>query len=137
MSLVIVRQAGEHDTTLISAHIAASQEEGLRFRGSIQSSPTSFSSGFSLVALVENEVVGSCTCSFKGDVAFISHIYVHPDARGIGVGDSLLRELLTLARTGASRVLAHALPGDRELKNLFERQGLTAQTIIVGRDLTD
>lgn len=137
MSLIVIRDAREDDSATIDEHRRQSQEEGARFRGSTQENRRTFSVGFSLVALVDQEIVGSCSCSYDDDVAFVSHIFVEPDARGIGVGDSLLRELLAKARTTSSRVLAHALPGDRDLKNLFERQGMTAQTIIVGRSLTD
>ena len=40
-----------------------------------------------------------------------------------------------IARTVADTWRAHALPGDRAMKNLFERHGLVAQTIVVGKSL--
>jgi len=67
---------------------------------------------------------------------FIHHVFVVPDAREIGLGDALVLHLLDELRgLGVSHVSAHALPGDRAMKNLFERHGLVAQTIVVGKSL--
>jgi GNAT superfamily N-acetyltransferase len=66
----------------------------------------------------------------------ITFVFVHPDARGIGVGESMVDEALTWAAgAGCSGLDALALPGDRETKNLYERSGLTARAIVVHRDL--
>lgn len=63
-------------------------------------------------------------------------LHVEQGARGVGIGDALLSRVLTdLAAEGAGSLTASAQPGDRSLKNLFERHGLVAQTILVGREL--
>jgi GNAT superfamily N-acetyltransferase len=72
----------------------------------------------------------------KDTSVFIHHVFVVPDAREIGLGDALILHLLDeLHGLGVSHVSAHALPGDRAMKNLFERHGLVAQTIVVGKSL--
>jgi ribosomal protein S18 acetylase RimI-like enzyme len=59
-----------------------------------------------------------------------------PAHREIGLGDALILHLIEELRSlGVAHVSAHALPGDRAMKNLFERHGLVAQTIVVGKSL--
>ena len=68
--------------------------------------------------------------------AEIECIYVTSGGREVGLGESLLGELLDLATAaGAEEVDATALPGDRETKNMFERAGLVARLIVVNRRL--
>lgn len=63
-------------------------------------------------------------------------LHVEEDARGVGIGDLLVLRLMSeLSSLGARSLVAAAQPGDRALKNLFERHGLVARTILVGRDL--
>jgi hypothetical protein len=40
-----------------------------------------------------------------------------------------------MTKRNAAWVQSSAMPGDRAMKNLFERHGLVAQTIIVGKKL--
>jgi hypothetical protein len=48
----------------------------------------------------------------------------------------LIQALISdLPSRGVKEIEAQALPGDRGMKNLFERHGLIAQTIIVGKSL--
>ena len=62
----------------------------------------------------------------------IRFLYVEPEARELGVGEALVDAVLADARaTGAFAVESTALPGDRDLKNLFERFGLVARAITV------
>ena len=66
----------------------------------------------------------------------ISDIYVTPEARGVGVGEAMMDELLDWARgRGCLGVDSLALPGDRETKNFFETHGLVARAITVHRAL--
>jgi len=68
--------------------------------------------------------------------AEIECIYVTAEARQVGLGESLLSELLEIAAgAGAEEIDATALPGDRETKNMFERAGLVARLIVVNRRL--
>ncbi len=63
-------------------------------------------------------------------------VYVDEGARQVGVGEALVDALLDSARAaGASALEATALPGDRELKNLFERVGLVARALTVYKSL--
>jgi GNAT superfamily N-acetyltransferase len=80
--------------------------------------------------------VGFLVLDIDGDVAHIDQAYVTPDARELGFGDALVDAAVAAARTaGASVIEAHALPGDRDTKNLYERAGITARLITVSRRL--
>lgn len=92
-------------------------------------------SGFSIVAEVDDVVVGFATIRLirAGDtsVASIVRIYVTARARRVGIGDALIAAARDTARTrGCQRIDAMALPGDRDTKNLYERNGLTARLIV-------
>jgi len=68
------------------------------------------------------------------DIARITFVFVHPEARGIGIGAALVELAEAWAQAGGcSGVDGLALPGDRETKNLYERAGLTARAIVVHR----
>lgn len=71
-----------------------------------------------------------------GGTGVVRQVYVHPEARELGLGDELLEAAIaaTVAAGGAT-VESVALPGDRETKNLFERAGLTARLITVAKRL--
>jgi GNAT superfamily N-acetyltransferase len=71
-----------------------------------------------------------------GDVAVVDQVYVTPEARELGFGDTLLEAAVEAATAAAAHVIeGHALPGDRETKNLYERAGITARLITVSRRL--
>ena len=68
----------------------------------------------------------------------VGDIYVLPDARGVGVGESMMELLMAWAgRRGCIGVDSLALPGDRNTKNFFETHGLVARAITVHRTLAD
>ena len=92
-------------------------------------------SGFSLVADVDGVVVGFATVRTtrvgEGLVASIVRVFVTARARRVGVGDALIAAARAKARErGCTRIDAMALPGDRDTKNLYERNGLTARLIV-------
>jgi len=90
-----------------------------------------------LVGTIDDVVVGFAAVHHSGTTATISHLYVTPEAREVGVGEALVEDLLAWAPiVGASALEATALPGDRETKNLFERVGMKARAITVSRRLT-
>lgn len=62
----------------------------------------------------------------------VTDLWVHPDARGIGVGHALMGDAADRAQTlGCIGIDARALPGDRATKNFFESFGLVARAIEV------
>ena len=84
--------------------------------------------GFAAARLVE--------LSDDTSLAEIDALYVLPEARGVGLGEALMDEVLAWAAgAGAAAVDAVALPGDRVTKNFFERYGMTARALQVHRRL--
>jgi GNAT superfamily N-acetyltransferase len=88
----------------------------------------------------EGAVVGYSIArtSREGDAAIvtITDLYTTPQARDVSIGEVLLETAIAWAiGIDAVAIDAHALPGARESKNLFERLGLTARLITVRRDL--
>ena len=70
--------------------------------------------------------------------AVIEELFVEPEARSVGVGESLADLLLGIAaERGAIGVDSLALPGDRATKNFFESRGMVARAIIVHRVVGD
>lgn len=60
----------------------------------------------------------------------ITDVFVEPSARGVGVGEAIMVEVLAWAEDrGAAGVDAWALPGARETKNFFEEQGFSARLL--------
>jgi GNAT superfamily N-acetyltransferase len=69
-------------------------------------------------------------------VARIDQVYVADEARELGFGDALVAEAMDWARRGGAELIeAETLPGDRNLKNLYERAGVTARLITVSKKL--
>ena len=71
-----------------------------------------------------------------GALGVVDDLYVEPAARGVGVGEAMMDELISWCREhGCEGIDAVALPGNRATKNFFERFGLVARAIVVHRDL--
>lgn len=69
-------------------------------------------------------------------VVVVDQVFVHPDARELGFGDALVAAAVDHGRrAGAELIEAQTLPGDREIKNLYERAGITARLITVSKRL--
>ena len=69
-------------------------------------------------------------------IAAVRLAYVHPEARELGLGDTMMAHALDAARAhGCVAFEGVALPGDRETKNLYERAGITARKIILSTRL--
>ena len=94
-----------------------------------------------VVGCVDEVVVGYGMVRLKGlpdgrPLGVIDDLFTHPEARGIGVGEAMMDEILAWCRdhrcTGVDAV---ALPGNRHTKNFFETFGLTARAIVVHRSL--
>ena len=72
----------------------------------------------------------------RGKVYTVDRVFVVEQARQLGFGDALLAAAIERAMSNNCLVIeANALPGDRETKNLYERAGITARSIIVSRSL--
>lgn len=104
--------------------------------------PTSLraTDGFTLIAEVESTVVGFAVVGLAdigaSRVATIERVFVTKQARRVGIGDALITATREQARArGCARLDALALPGDRDTKNLFERNGLTARLIVASTPL--
>jgi GNAT superfamily N-acetyltransferase len=64
----------------------------------------------------------------------IDELFVEPEARGIGVGEAVLEELLAFLRDCNCHTFdALALPGHRAAKNFFEEAGFTARLLVMHR----
>lgn len=130
-----VRTAVDTDAPTIAAHRSASLTESELYRGHVRNLSTS-GSELSLVAGFGTSVMASLIAYVDGNRAVIQHVFVVPESREVGLGDLLIQTLITDLRTkGVQLIEGQALPGDRGMKNLFERHGLIAQTIIVGKSL--
>jgi ribosomal protein S18 acetylase RimI-like enzyme len=94
-----------------------------------------------LVGTVDDVVVGYGLAHLEtlpgGDrLAVVTDLYVDPQARGIGIGEALMAELVGFAEAAdAVGIDSIALPGDRATKNFFESAGLKARAILVHRPL--
>ena len=70
------------------------------------------------------------------EISRVTDFWVHPLARGVGVGGLLMTNAVTVAtERGCTGIDARALPGDRFTKNFFESFGLVARTIEVHKQL--
>jgi len=134
---IFVRHASADDSVVLDSHRELSKQEATQYRGSVQKASTQDVPGFTLVAGVGTTVMGSLVAQANAsEIWAIEFVFVEKACREIGIGDALvifcLREL---QQNKATWVQSSALPGDRAMKNLFERHGLVAQTIIVGKKL--
>lgn len=139
---IFVRRAGADDEPTWRAHREEARRESSRYRGEPWrpgDGEKDERSTLVLLAGVDETVFGSVAASDGGDTHWwIDHVFVEEAAREVGLGDALMTALIGELRSrGATRLGSSAQPGDRSLKNLFERHGLVARTILVGRDLSD
>jgi GNAT superfamily N-acetyltransferase len=66
----------------------------------------------------------------------ITDLFVEPDARAVGVGECMADRIVERCTgLGCTAMDALALPGHREAKNFFERNGFTARALTMHRDL--
>jgi ribosomal protein S18 acetylase RimI-like enzyme len=134
---IFVRAATAEDAALLLTHRESSRQEATQYRGSVLKPSSDESPGFILVAGVGSTVMGSLVSTpNEMNTWSIDFVFVDAACREIGIGDALVIACLReLTQRNASWVQSSALPGDRAMKNLFERHGLVAQTIIVGKKL--
>jgi ribosomal protein S18 acetylase RimI-like enzyme len=69
-------------------------------------------------------------------LAVVTDLFVEPEARAVGVGESMaVRIIARCIELGCTAIDALALPGHREAKNFFERNGFTARALTMHRRL--
>jgi len=136
-STIFVRQATPSDAGDVSEHQRLAAQEALQYRGSAMSQPLESINTLQFVAGVGTTVMGSLIATQQSPENWtIESVFVLTTCREIGIGDTLVVTCLAeLSQRNAVWVQSRALPGDRATKNLFERHGLVAQTIIVGKAL--
>lgn len=94
-----------------------------------------------LVGSVDDTVVGyAITRRHRlpdgSHLAVVGELYVEPDAREVGVGESLVGAVLEWAQAhGCVGIDATALPGNRAAKNFFETHGFVARSLTMHRPL--
>ena len=148
--LFTVRSATAADATALSDLEHEARLEIIAFRGheillneielidSLWVATVTNNSNLVLVAETSGQVVGFA----KGDIGavnsscVVSHIYVDQMARQIGIGAGLIVEIARIAKSrGCATLDALALPGDRKMKNLYERVGMPARLLIASKTL--
>ncbi len=94
-----------------------------------------------LVATIDEVPVGLLELILPvraGGTGVVRQVYVRAEARELGFGDELLAQAMAATMDAGGVVIeSHALPGDRDTKNLFERAGVTARKLIVSKRLLD
>lgn len=134
-SAIFIRQAEPFDAEKMTQHHLLSQQEASQYRGFLSVLNTQSDTSLRLVGGIGSTVMGSLTASNQENGTWtIESVFVEEECRTIGIGDALVIACLKeLQQRQATWVQSRALPGDRATKNLFERHGLVAQTIIVGK----
>jgi ribosomal protein S18 acetylase RimI-like enzyme len=94
-----------------------------------------------IVGTVDETVVGFGVLTLEAlrsdeTLGVISDLFVEPDARAVGVGESMADALVSFcASRGCVGIDTLALPGHRAAKNFFEESGFTARAIVMHRSL--
>ena len=141
MDRVFVREGTSDDDSAIMRLSELACNEQQRLRGSWVLPPGTTPDGkcITLVGGLGDTVFGTIRVREGVDGAWgVELLHVEEPARGVGIGDALLADAMArLSADGVGSLTASAQPGDRSLKNLFERHGLVARTILVSRNLRD
>lgn len=92
------------------------------------------------VGLVDQVVVGYALAGLADetghDICMIEELFVHANARGVGVGARLLAQVRWWGVKAGCKVLeSHVLPGNRAAKNFFERVGMVTRKMRVSAEL--
>ena len=148
--LFTVRSATADDAAALSALEIEARQEISSFRGHeslLTANPlidpncaltVASRSCLVLVAESSGQIVGYAKgdISVEGASCIVNHIYVDQLARQIGIGAGLISEIASIAKSQGCRTLdALALPGDRKMKNLYERVGMPARLLIASKTL--
>lgn len=94
-----------------------------------------------LIAMYEGVAFGYATAHVEHlrdstSLCVVEEIYVEQEARGVGLGEALMNEVIAWAwEHDCAGIDAFVLPGNRAAKNFFESSGLVARAILVHRSL--
>lgn len=89
-----------------------------------------------VVGCIGDDPVGVASLVRTGPRARLVELFVHPDARGVGVGHTMLQAVEDTARNwGCTDLDSYALPGDRDTKNFFESHAMKSRLLVVHRSL--
>lgn len=112
------------------------QRGGVALLGELALAEWADAVGRAWVGTIDDVVVGYLELELRAPVAAVRQVYVHPEARELGLGDELLANAMEAGRAAGCTVLeGTALPGDRDTKNLYERAGVVARKITVSKRL--
>ncbi|WP_241236291.1 ribosomal protein S18-alanine N-acetyltransferase [Brevibacillus marinus] len=83
-----------------------------------------------IVAEVEGEVVAYSGMWLLFDEAHITNVAVHPQYRGQGIGERLMRQMMSLALLeGGKKMTLEVRPSNLTARRLYQKLGFTEQGI--------
>ena len=94
-----------------------------------------------VVGTIDGSIVGFGTVEIETlrdgtRLGVIGEIFVEPEARAVGVGESIAELIVEFcSAAGCLGIDASALPGARDAKNFFERSGFTARALVMHHKL--
>jgi GNAT superfamily N-acetyltransferase len=94
-----------------------------------------------VVGTIDDVVVGYGVAVIEtlrsgAQLGVVTDLFVEPEARAVGVGECMARHIIDrCVQLGCTGIDALALPGHREAKNFFERNGFTARALTMHRGL--
>ena len=137
--VIFARIARDGDIALRDQFRCAAQQEASSYRGHMDFRPGPSSPDVVCIAGGAGDTTFGLLSMYEvGERGwFIDLLYVQPEARGVGIGSAMMEvAVAAVKQRGGQRLNAATLPGDRSTKNLFERHGLVAQMITVGKTLS-
>ncbi|WP_124728612.1 ribosomal protein S18-alanine N-acetyltransferase [Staphylospora marina] len=82
------------------------------------------------VVTVDDRVMGYCGFWLILDEAHVTNIAIHPEARGMGLGERLMRHVMNLARSlGATRMTLEVRVSNLVAQRLYEKLGFVRSGI--------
>jgi len=89
------------------------------------------------VGTVDGQVMGVSVASGReGQSGKLHLFFVEPGARGVGVGESMLNDVIGwLQAKGCTGLDVPVLPGDRDTKQFFEGASMVARLLVMHRPL--
>jgi len=141
--MVRARPAAPEDASEVArlreraADEARSKRGGLRLVDAADpDTDTDTDTDYIVVGTIGDAVVGYAAIARRQGLASLGELFTEPEARGVGVGDAMLRVAEALAgQWGCAAIESVALPGDRDTKNFFEAHGMVSRLLLVSRTL--